>query len=876
MSDFPFRATILIPVYNVEKYLDGCINSLKEQTEPFGNMEILLINDGSRDNSADICRRWADEYENIHFYSKENEGLSKTRNFGLRHAQGKYIFFLDSDDTLAPDTVKSVVDYFDTVYNEVDLVTYRITQYFKNAPPVYHFRYRTLTHTGVYDLDDPKNRFITQTNVNICVKNDKNNGIFFDESPNFRHEDEKYCCDILRCKMKIGFCQKGEYRYNRGNENSIVSTVFSPYYIFETSMAFYEELFNSFSGRVPPYFQGIVFNDLRWKLKEDKLLPYHYSPEEFARANRRIDALLKQMDEDTIILHPSVNEYHIHYWLSRKPNCHPTVIADDGKLSIAADGRKIFSASSFPLMMRKIFVENGKARLLSFVKSPVFSHLGRGEWKVIASVDGEKRELETFTSVFSAQDSAVNVVDFPAFFCEFPADGRHEIKFFISIRDKEYPTNLLAEPTAVFSRKIRMYVRNGVMFTLNGRTLVSRSVDENEKYRAEREQSKNFKGNVKKLRNAAIEYRRAHKVELYYDLHTVDFDNGYYQFKNDIKHSDGVERYYIYSREYKNIDELFTKDEQAHLVKFGSEKHKLLYLSARVIFTAFYGVTPVSPFGSAAGEVPYADLLDFKTVYLQHGVLHASLRSQNSVERCRADKIVISAPFEKQNYMTNYHYPEDNLIPTGMARYDHIDRSKKAKNRILFAPSWRKYLTQEINSSKWELIDSKLKSSDYFRNFSRFLESEELHELLEKTDTYLDVKLHPIIADAEGLFDIKSPRVVMAGAHVDIEDYKMFITDFSSFVFDFAYLCRPVLYFVPDYGQFKAGMNHYRELDLPFEEAFGPLVLDPESAVEEIKKAAENDFDLEPIYAERMRNFYYPLENCAEALYNEVSSWNFL
>lgn len=156
MSDFPFRATILIPVYNVEKYLDSCINSLKEQTEPFGNMEILLINDGSRDNSADICRRWADEYENIHFYSKENEGLSKTRNFGLRRAQGKYIFFLDSDDTLAPDTVKSVVDYFDTVYNEVDLVTYRITQYFKNAPPVYHFRYRTLTHTGVYDLDDPK------------------------------------------------------------------------------------------------------------------------------------------------------------------------------------------------------------------------------------------------------------------------------------------------------------------------------------------------------------------------------------------------------------------------------------------------------------------------------------------------------------------------------------------------------------------------------------------------------------------------------------------------------------------------------------------------------------------------------------------------
>lgn len=53
----------------------------------------------------------------------------------------------------------------------------------------------------------PENRFITQTNINICVKNDKSNGIFFDESPDFRHEDEKYCCDILRRKMKIGYCK---------------------------------------------------------------------------------------------------------------------------------------------------------------------------------------------------------------------------------------------------------------------------------------------------------------------------------------------------------------------------------------------------------------------------------------------------------------------------------------------------------------------------------------------------------------------------------------------------------------------------------------------------------------------------------------------
>ena len=62
MSDFPFRATILIPVYNVEKYLDGCISSLKEQTEPFENMEILLINDGSRDATKEILAELAAEH----------------------------------------------------------------------------------------------------------------------------------------------------------------------------------------------------------------------------------------------------------------------------------------------------------------------------------------------------------------------------------------------------------------------------------------------------------------------------------------------------------------------------------------------------------------------------------------------------------------------------------------------------------------------------------------------------------------------------------------------------------------------------------------------------------------------------------------------
>ena len=361
-----YKATVIVPVYNVERFLRGCLKSLTEQTIGFENIEVVLVNDGSTDNSEAVCREFADKYDNVFLYSKENEGLSKTRNYGLARSHGKYIFFLDSDDKLRADTVKSVTDFFDTVYDEVDLVTYRIIHYYGEKPVIVHYRYRTLTKTGVYDLTDPDNRFITQTNINICIKNRGEDNLLFDITPNFRHEDEKYCCDILREKMKIGFCSDGEYIYNRDNVDSIVSTKFSPENIFDTSMTFYEKLFDSFGRFVPTYYQGIVFNDLRWKLKDGKLLPLHLSGEDWEKANLRIDRLLARIEEDTIVLHPSVSENRLFYWLMRRPNSHPTVVCTDKCISIVSDGRKLYETKKI-----RIAVKDSKARLVS----PVFFFL---------------------------------------------------------------------------------------------------------------------------------------------------------------------------------------------------------------------------------------------------------------------------------------------------------------------------------------------------------------------------------------------------------------------------------------------------------------------------------------------------------------------
>ena len=412
-----YKATVIVPVYNVERFLRGCLKSLTEQTIGFENIEVVLVNDGSTDNSEAVCREFADKYDNVFLYSKENEGLSKTRNYGLARSHGKYIFFLDSDDKLRADTVKSVTDFFDTVYDEVDLVTYRIIQYYGEKPVIVHYRYRTLTKTGVYDLTDPDNRFITQTNINICIKNRGEDNLLFDTTPNFRHEDEKYCCDILREKMKIGFCSDGEYIYNRDNVDSIVSTKFSPENIFDTSMTFYEKLFDSFGKFVPTYYQGIVFNDLRWKLKDGKLLPLHLSGEDWERANLRIDRLLARIEEDTIVLHPSVSENQLFYWLLRRPNSHPTVVCTDNEISIVSDGRKLYETKKI-----KIAVKDSKAMLVS----PVFFFLKKEQVRLFSGekeipLDFEKNmrndDLLDFMPSFEADEGSytvkINSIEYP-------------------------------------------------------------------------------------------------------------------------------------------------------------------------------------------------------------------------------------------------------------------------------------------------------------------------------------------------------------------------------------------------------------------------------------------------------------------------------
>ena len=106
MSDMPL-ITVIVPAYNIPEYLPRCIHSIMAQT--YRNLEILLVDDGSTDGTAELCDRLAAEDSRIKVFHKENGGTSRARNLALEHASGEYVGFVDSDDSISPDMYEKLL-----------------------------------------------------------------------------------------------------------------------------------------------------------------------------------------------------------------------------------------------------------------------------------------------------------------------------------------------------------------------------------------------------------------------------------------------------------------------------------------------------------------------------------------------------------------------------------------------------------------------------------------------------------------------------------------------------------------------------------------------------------------------------------------------
>ena len=155
--------SIIIPIYNSEKYLDRCLASICNQT--FSSFEVLLINDGSSDNSLEICNKWAQKDSRIIVLSQKNYGASAARNKGIKEATGKYIQLVDSDDTISPECLEKI--YGIILQDKYpDLVEFRLSYHSYDGRTS---TFGTILQPGKYDRQFLQEEFLP---VHLLIKED--------------------------------------------------------------------------------------------------------------------------------------------------------------------------------------------------------------------------------------------------------------------------------------------------------------------------------------------------------------------------------------------------------------------------------------------------------------------------------------------------------------------------------------------------------------------------------------------------------------------------------------------------------------------------------------------------------------------------------
>ncbi|MFD2725965.1 glycosyltransferase [Hyunsoonleella rubra] len=203
--------SIIVPVYNVERYLRRCLDSMTNQT--YGNLEIILVNDGSTDKSKIICQEYASNDSRIILIDQKNSGSSIARNKGLDIAKGGIISFVDSDDHIDVSMLDEMVHFM--LKNDLDIV--------EIEPRAKKTRALDAEHR-IEDVLSATKRIITSTGFSVwrrIYKRDLIDGLRF--IPGIIHQDVFYTIDVLNRTSKLGYIKNPLYYYNTANVSVIRS-----------------------------------------------------------------------------------------------------------------------------------------------------------------------------------------------------------------------------------------------------------------------------------------------------------------------------------------------------------------------------------------------------------------------------------------------------------------------------------------------------------------------------------------------------------------------------------------------------------------------------------------------------------------------------
>ena len=879
---YKFKFSVIMAVYMVEEFIEEAIESLVSQTVGFENIQIILSDDGSPDRSGEICDMYKEKYpDNIVVIHKENGGPGSARNAALPYAEGRYVSFMDPDDTVSPDTFERVYEFF----SENDAFTDYV------AIPMFFFGTRTGAHhlnskfnggTRVIDLfKEPQ--FSQYSEASAFIKHDVAVAQKFNERMVVA-EDAQQIIRILINKPTLGVVKEGCYNYRR-RDTSLVSTG-------STKKEWYCEYLKSFGlstfdyamekfGYIPKFVQHTVMQDMQWKFAEAEE-PKVLSPEEILEYNSLLMKCLSYIDTDVILAQRHLSVECKTEILKMKAKL-PFIMSNGKDITYGEDDVMVhrFSNNIFQLSFLEFEGDNVVLTARQSVLAMDLEHIE----KIYAKV-GE----EVFESDYLEYELLKTSIGKPVSYwalCRFtiPEEAlRKEPECTVALYTKTRDTDVLSRNVraGIFmpmttSYNTAFYSADGLAFSVTKRGMKVETVSKKQLRRKKRaffrEVWKQNKLGARKAilaRALAAVYKFFHRKPLWLITDRLN------------KAGDNGEAFFLHLKKekFKGADfrfaigkcpDYYRLKKQGRVLDFNSWKYKLLFLAADVVISSQGEDFITNPFGNYCE--PNKDIIRVKKyVFLQHGVIKDDLSGWLTRYNKNISGFITSAKGEWDSIVNgNYHYSADQVWLTGLPRFDRLYHDER--KYITIMPTWRRYLMAGLDNSTgvWKESVSFI-TSDYFDFYNRLINDERLLSAAAAKGYTVCFMPHPNTITKIDCFK-KDERVRFLSINDAYKDVyaqsNLVLTDYSSAVFDFAYLGKPIVYTHFDKEEFFAGEHVYTQGYFDYErDGFGEVVYDYEATVDMLIEYIENDCRLKDKYRKRIDGFfaYTDRNNCNRIL----------
>lgn len=850
-EEHEYKFTIIIIYNDIESYIKQTIDSIVSQDIGFEkNVQVIIVN-----KTTDNCTNIINKEDNIVY----SEAGSIREAFELR--KGKYISIMDSNDLLESKCLSVVDKFFEFTYSQINYVAVPIVKFEKSIDKFKNNK-QISQKNRIINLDDEPINFIlnykgifykTQIFDDIII-NQKLDEII-EHTINMKLNKYNTCYGYICLKntkyyLRESISNKGfKMRVN----NKYINTVFKEI----------DDIILQNSKKLKKYEKEYVL--LQIKLILLNLKEKNIGSDKYGYVINKIRKYIGLIGLDFIanetgILLSVLDKY---CFLSEINENKPFKLGNNGyiqynDLSINTLGIKIgnLSLNQNNINIELIF-DNYNINNLSVCIKDQNGNLFYGDEKLVvdSSYSSYYGEIKISSPMSIKIELPITAARYNFYILDRNNNSFYRVEKITFIKNNKF----------LLKDKNLKLIKDNYFVRYTGKTLVVT----NNKISTIKYNLWSYLYIMKKYKyNARFRLlnSRNKKYILINDRPEKASDNGEAVFKyiNQYRKDLAKYTYYVISKNNEDYDRL---SKFGKVVIKNSRKHKYLFLNSKLImsshtFNSFY-------YGFAKSKIKYyIDLLDYKFVWLQHGVTYNNVCKAANKYNTMADYVVVTTTREMEEISSDrYFYNADDLIKSGCPRYDYLNEN--SKNIITIIPTWRRYLSGKTLKNGFHEIKDGFKSSDYYINYSKILSDEKLRKLLFERGYKLKFILHPGMNGYEHNFEKFNNEVINIVPVKDLDYSKLFsesklmITDYSSVFFDFSYLKKPLIYYQFDKDKFYG--EHYLQGTFDFErDGFGDVINNPSEIINKIEYYLNNNFKLESEYEKRIESIfnYKDKNNC--------------